>query len=163
MTTRVGIRRIRAELLLLGVGLYDSAFIEKVKRTRQYAIEDFEFVRDFTSRFARIITTPHILAELSNLALDGADLRRRPFVEMIIEVIRQTKELYVEKDAILETEYLTRIGVTDTGIVELARKKSYLVLTDDFPLSGYLQKYECDVVNLNHIRTARWFGQRRGR
>jgi predicted nucleic acid-binding protein len=145
-------------LLLYGVGLYDSALVAKVKRTRKYTVDDFTFIRDFVSAFQRIVTTPHVLAELSNLALDGIDLRQRPYVGTLIEIIGQTKELYVEKDVILKLDCLPRIGVTDAAIVEIARRKGYLVLTDDFPLTGYLQSYECSVINLNHVRTARWFG-----
>ena len=43
----------------------------------------------------------------------------------------------------------------DTGILRLARGK-YLVLTDDFRLSQYLQKMEIDVLNFNHIRPLGW-------
>lgn len=145
-------------LLLYGVGLYDSTFIAKVKRTRKYTVDDFAFIRDFISRFQRIITTPHILAEVSNLALDGTDLKDRPYAGALIEAIRRTKELYIQKDVILDLDCFPKLGVTDAAILELANRDGYLVLTDDFPLAGYLQSYECSVINLNHVRTARWFG-----
>lgn len=143
-------------LLLYAIGLYERDYIAKFKRTRQYDPEDFDWLRQFTAPFHRVITTPHILAELSNLAVDKRNGKAAPYLSVLLELIRLAKELYVEKDVIVGTDYLPTLGVTDAAIVELARRKSYLVVTDDFPLTGYLQFFNCDVINLNHIRTARW-------
>ena len=147
-------------LLLYGVGLYDRNHIPRFKRTRQYSIEDFDWLRQFVQFFQRIVTTPHILAELSNLAVERRGAKPPPYLPVLLDLIRASKELYVEKDVILGADYLPRLGVTDTAVIELARRKKYLVLTDDFPLFGYLQSFECEAINMNHVRTARWFGER---
>lgn len=57
-------------LLLYGIGTFSREHVKKLKRTRQYDLEDYDWLRRFTQPFHRIITTPHILAELSNLAID---------------------------------------------------------------------------------------------
>lgn len=77
---------------------------------------------------------------------------------VLLDVIRAAKELHVEKDELLTAEHLPTLGVTDTAIIQLARRKEYLVVTDDFALYGHLETFGCDVVNLNHLRTQRWFG-----
>lgn len=58
-------------LLLFFVGKYEPLLIAKHKRTRQYSIEDFQILEKFLKLFQnRIITTPNILTEASNLLGD---------------------------------------------------------------------------------------------
>ena len=147
-------------LLLLTVGLYDPAYVERFKRTKMYTVDDCHWLLAFTRPFQRLITTPHILAELSNLAIDRQAGDWAPYLPHMLETLRQAKELYVEKDIVLQREYFPRIGLTDAVIVELARQKQYLVVTDDFPLAGYLQSNNCEVINLNHVRTPDWLSGR---
>lgn len=146
-------------LLLYAVGLFDKDLIGRYKRTNEYTVEDFEIVSDVARRSPRLITTPHILAEVSNLTLDHAPRTGPPFLDALLGLIRAAHELYIEKDVILAQSVFGRYGVTDTGIIELALCHRYLVLTDDFPLAGYLQSRQCPVLNLNHIRTTHWFGE----
>lgn len=111
--------------------------------------------------FHKIITTPHILAELSNLGIDTRAGRPFPHTATLLRLVSATRELWVDKDELLRNPGLAWLGVTDTGILELARRKRYLVVTDDFTLWNTLQASRCDAVNLNHIRGARWFGDQR--
>ena len=55
-------------LLLYFVGLYDQKQIPKFKRTAKYVIEDFLTVARIIDFFSRIVTTPNILTEVSNLS-----------------------------------------------------------------------------------------------
>jgi hypothetical protein len=139
-------------LLLYGVGLADSAGILRLKRTQQYSVEDFERLRAFLTPFHRIITTPHILTELSNLAIDKRDANPIPYLPVLIEIIRGAKELHIEKEAVLDLEYLPRLGIADCVTLELARIHDYLVVTDDFPLLGYVRSLEREALSMNDIR-----------
>lgn len=56
---------------------------------------------------------------------------------------------------VAQMQEFVKFGLTDTGIIHLTKGK-YLVLTDDFRLSQYLQSAGVDVVNFNHIRTTYW-------
>ncbi len=55
----------------------------------------------------------------------------------------------------VQLDNFTKYGLTDCGIVTLAKNK-YLVLTDDFKLANYLQKVGIDTINFNNIRTYGW-------
>ena len=44
-----------------------------------------------------------------------------------------------------------KLGLTDAIIGQLA-KDTYLVLTDDFPLTNYLKSIGVDAINFNHLR-----------
>ncbi|MDY7005348.1 MAG: hypothetical protein SWX82_15805 [Cyanobacteriota bacterium] len=52
-------------------------------------------------------------------------------------------------------EKFTKYGLTDSGIISLAQGK-YLVLTEDFKLANYLEKFEIDTVNFNNLRMYGW-------
>jgi hypothetical protein len=56
---------------------------------------------------------------------------------------------------IVQEPHFVKIGVTDSGIFQLARS-GILVLTDDAGLSGKLEKNDHDVLNFNHLRFLDW-------
>jgi len=144
-------------LLLYGVGLFDQGLIGRFKRTNKYTTEDFEIVSKIARLSPRLITTPHILCEVSNLILGRGEGSPPLFWGKLLDLIQKAHELYVQKDVLLALRGFSKYGITDTGIIELAQRDGYLVLTDDFPLAGYLQSRRCAVLNLNHLRSKRWF------
>lgn len=148
-------------LLLYFVGFFDQRLIEKFKRTqsRGYTKEDFVLVVRLVSRFAHIITTPHILAELSNLSLQMPKSHLAAYFKGVVSALRAVREEHVCKDAILSSPrvgLLHKIGITDLSMIEAAKKLKCLVLTDDFKAAGYLKACQCGVINLNHIRGMSW-------
>ena len=143
-------------LLLFLVGLYDEAYIQVFKRTQQYTVEDFHLVRDFAAPFHRLITTPHILSELSNLSLALKGERVQGYFAYLVEVLRKAKEIHIGKDELLANKSLPRFGFTDLSITEAAKRYDYLVFTDDFGMAGLLHAGKCDVINLNHLRQMYW-------
>ena len=54
-------------LLLHLIGRTNKNRILKFKRTQAYTIEDFELLERFIAEFKILITTPHVLTEVSNL------------------------------------------------------------------------------------------------
>jgi hypothetical protein len=142
-------------LLVYGIGRTDRSWIARHKRTREYSIGDFELIVGILAHFQRLITTPHILAELSNLAINYKD-RAPPYLNDIVATIEETHELHVPKESVVRSASFPRLGVTDSGIAHLATQENYLVVTADLPLWLYLQSYQCDALNLNHLRSAEW-------
>lgn len=146
-------------LLLYLVGAYDKGFIGRFNRTAQYSDEDFQVVCRFVSGFRKVITTPHILAELSNLSFQMPKSKIREYFVYVVDFLRRAGEHYVKKDCMIGSDLLARVGFTDLGIIEAAKQGNYLVLTDDFETAGILRAVKRDVINLNWIRTAQWFGR----
>lgn len=65
------------------------------------------------------------------------------------------EESYISSSTASQYKEFTRFGLTDCGILELARNQ-YLVLTDDLKLAVHLQSQNIDTVNFNHLRTLNW-------
>ena len=141
--------------LLIGlvVGTLDRKLIENNRAAiRPFTEKDFDLLVEFVGRFTRLITTPHILTELSNLT-GKLHSRLHQDVRLVIKqlVLRRTFEENVSATTLVEHDLFTRFGVADTAIHLVAPNK-YLVLTDEVALAQTLSTRGVDVVNFNHIR-----------
>jgi len=138
-------------LLLYLVGKTNKNRIQAFKRTRQYSVQDFDLLEILISQFTTLITTPHLLTELSNLAaLQGPELSR--LRTLFKETVEQTQEFYDESRRIVSDAAFSRLGLADAAIATLCRR-SLLVLTDDLELYHALTTRGFDAINFNHIRT----------
>ncbi|MEW6130426.1 MAG: PIN domain-containing protein [Acidobacteriota bacterium] len=142
-------------LLLYFIGRCDPNQISKFKRTRQFVIEDYELLIDLLHSFKKIITTPNILTEVSNLSGQLGEPFKTEFFTHFVSEISTLEEHYVASQEAIKIEEFVKVGLTDSCIFDLSKDK-YLVLTDDFKLSQYLQKKSIDVINFNHIRPLGW-------
>lgn len=143
-------------LLLFFIGIFDENYIKTFKRTKGYSIEEFSWVEDIIHKFSKIIVTPQILAELSNLSKQMDKPKLKQYFSKLVGVIKKSREIYINKDQLMEINSLVEVGFTDFSIIKSATAGKYLVFTDDWPLIGYLQKEKVDVINLNWFRTERW-------
>lgn len=144
-------------LLLRFVGSVDRRLIERFKRTRDRGFEasDYELLTNFLALFeSRIVTTPHILTEVSNLAGQLGQQKQR-FFAYFAKGISQLIEHCEPSKNLAQVESFAKFGLTDTAIIDLV-KGQFLVLTEDFRLSNYLSKQGVDVINFNHLRLASW-------
>lgn len=142
-------------LLLYLIGSFDTSLISTFKRTLQFSIEDFQTLLYLLQPFDKLVTTPNILTEVSNLSGQLGEPVKTLYFQMLAERILVMDEQYIKSsDAVSEEEFI-RKGLTDVGILSLSKDR-FLVLTDDFSLSQYLQKKGVDAINFNHIRPLGW-------
>lgn len=143
-------------LLLYFVGSFDQKEIPKFKRTKGFATEDYSTLLRLFEHFEKIVTTPNILTEVSNLSGQLAEYLKLDYFTVFAHGIILLDEHYSPSADIAKTEEFRQFGLTDAGISCLAAKGNYLVITDDFRLSQYLQKKGIDALNFNHIRPIYW-------
>ena len=133
-------------LLLYIVGTMDINLIGNFGRTAKFTEKDFYLVSKFVDYFDIKVTTPHILTEVSNL------LGNRKQLQFALgKYIGLTEEKFLESKQIAETKTFLQFGLADAALSETA-KSSYLVVTTDNPLFGYLISQKIDVVSLDQIR-----------
>lgn len=142
-------------LLLWFVGSVNCNRISKFNRTEKFIPEDYDVLINILGYFSKIVTTPNILTEVNSLINQIGEPERTQCLEIMKIGIRQMQEFYIESSNTVEVEGFTKFGLTDTGIVSLARDR-YLVLTDDLKLAYYLQNIRIDTVNFNNIRVYGW-------
>ena len=144
-------------LLLYFVGLYDPGQIARFKRTQTYTIEDFHLLQRFVTCFRRVVTTPNILTEVSNLSGQLPEPIKSAYFRDLKKHVGVVHERYRPSRLVCQNPHFVRFGLTDSAIVDLSMKK-YLVLTDDLPFYGLLQRLGIDAINFSHIRFFGWPG-----
>jgi hypothetical protein len=144
-------------LLLFLVGSVNPNLVGsfKVTASQGFTESDFDLLQRFMGNFQKVVTTPHILTEVSNQAdkLKG-DYHRKVF-STLASLIEQLDERTEATKVLVKSDAFVRFGLTDTAIGCLAAEK-FLVLTVDFPLVGYLGKRGADAINFNHLRQLNW-------
>ncbi len=142
-------------LLLYVVGRCDIRAVTSFKRTKIFTPEDYGLLENFVRYFRSIVTTPNILTEVSNLLNQLPDNIKAEHFVQFANVIESLNEEYVASALLAIQPQFEKFGLTDFSIITEARGR-YLILTDDFRLSNYLQSLRVDVINFNHIRTYHW-------
>jgi hypothetical protein len=139
-------------LLLVAVGTYDKSLIGR-KRLDEYSTSDFDLLIDQISLFPRNLTTPHLLAEVSNLADQcipkNWHAEFRIFLSEII--ISQLDEHWTRATELCQTNEFRRLGLADAGVCQLANEET-VVLSADVELYLVLLERGVDAQNFNHLR-----------
>ncbi|MGL5944311.1 MAG: PIN domain-containing protein [Waterburya sp.] len=138
-------------LLLYLVGSLNRDRISRFKRTAQFVPKDYDLLLELVNNFQKIITTPNILTEVNSLANQLGEPERSQCMNLFTGLIYQISEVYLESSIITNHELFSRFGLTDCGIMLIAKDK-YLVLTDDLKLHLYLKAQGIDTVNFNNLR-----------
>ncbi len=144
-------------LILFLVGSYDVGFIERCRRTSKYIADDYFLVKSIIAKAQKIIVSPHILSEVSNLTFtEFSEPGLTKYIAQVVEYIEAAKEDYRHKNFLKESNLLKVLGFTDVSIIEAAKHKEYLVFTDDLRLHQLLLANHCASLNLNHLRAGAW-------
>ncbi len=140
-------------LLLYFVGRYDRGLIERWPRTNdRFVSVDYDLLLLLLEPFEKLIVTPHVLTEVSNMLgylAEPAKTGCRVLLAQIINSVMQEKR--TPGASLSEDPAFVPFGITDTSILDAA-VGSYLVLTDDLPLYAYLLAQGVEVLNFNEIR-----------
>jgi rRNA-processing protein FCF1 len=142
-------------LLLYFVGLLDPAKINSFKRTAMFSRADFDLLAKLLGYFRRVVTTPNILTEVSNLSNQLPEHVKDAHYSVFSKVVTSLDEHYVPSVRAVAPTHFSRFGLTDSAIQDLAQDK-YLVLSDDLKLTLHLQMNGIDAINFNHIRVLNW-------
>ena len=141
-------------LVLLVVRTLDRSQITKHKRTKGgYTEEDFILLINFCEIFKRLITTPNILTEVSNL-VEGDSYQGTSALTILQRFASASEELTVSSLGIMtdfSKSYL-KFGLSDAVLHSIATQ-NYLVLTDDLDFCAYLQGRGLTAINFNNLRT----------
>jgi hypothetical protein len=144
-------------LLLLMIGAVDDKLIGG-KRTERYTVEHYRALTNLLKNFQHLITTPHILTEVSNLggtALTGK-FREALFIMLVVPGLFRIETIadYVVEQHIPRLEvgarHIIRFGLTDAVIAKLCERK-ILLISDDFNLYGMITGQGGEAINFSHV------------
>ena len=146
---RKGVLLDTGPLLLLLVGKYDRGYIQHYSKLKSQSQETFQKLENFVKKFNKVIITPHVLAELSNLANDMPQGRCRDFLKQCAQQLERFNEVTIEKDLIIRQAQFPEFGVTDMGIVIACEQqyREFLPVIQDDGLRQHLEDNGIDYVN----------------
>ena len=142
-------------LVLLLVGTVNRRRIEQFKRTQSFTADDFDTLQGLVRWFGpRLLTTPHVLSQVSDLAdLPGDE---GPTVRMLLKGrIEAAEERYNSARELAAHPLFRRLGLADAAIATIC-ESGILILTSDLDLFLALQDRGLDALNFNHIRPLAW-------
>lgn len=140
-------------LLLFLVATFDRNLVDRVKRLNAYSTKDCELLLNFCGLFHRVLTTPHILTEVSNLVQNRENKRQSAFLEHLISKVKIFVERYSLSSDVVDHLLFKSLGLADSALA-IESDGGGLVLTDDLSLYAALQHRGRDAINFNHLRQA---------
>ena len=150
-----GQRRILLDanvLLLLLVGTADPSLIGEFKRTAAFTEDDFDLLQLVLTYFNDIVTTPHVLTEVSNLLGQLPEHLHETAFAHLRGAIETLNENTTAAQLITSEAIFTRLGLTDAAVTYLARTRVIEVLTVDSALWVHLNYQGVTAYNFHHIR-----------
>jgi rRNA-processing protein FCF1 len=138
-------------LLFLAVGQFDPNLIGR-KRLDIYTTSDFELLKALIDGYQGNRTTPHVLAEVSNLADQCVPRsRHREFRSFLADLVKLLDEKWVPAEEICATEEFSQLGLADAAITRLADEQT-VVFSVDAELCNVLWGRGVNAENFNHHR-----------
>ena len=144
-------------LLLWLAGRADSLIIARFKHLAMYQLDDYEVLDRLVRQFSALVTTPHILTEVSNHARHLKGSLGTTLMNSFTSFSSDCAERFIAAEELSrQTEY-RRFGITDSGLMSLG--DAVTVITTDFELAGVLRAKGSPVINFNSYREARFSGE----
>lgn len=141
-------------LVLLLVGSASRAFIATHKRTRGYTVDDFDGLAAIVHRASKLLTTPTILSETSNLIRQFGHPHLASVIRTFRIFVETAAESYTPSERVARQEAFGRLGLTDAAILD-ALEGDATLLTDDLDLYLASALVGRKVMNFTHERQ-RW-------
>jgi predicted nucleic acid-binding protein len=139
-------------LLLHVIGTCDPHLVERFGRTSStFGVDDLAILEACLSTARSLVTTPAVLAEVSNLCRGVSSYHQARARRSLRALIEFHDERSIPSRECASHALFERLGLTDAGIALLAAQ-GVRVLTTDVDLYVALAAEGVDVVNFNHLR-----------
>lgn len=138
-------------LVLFIVGTTNRSLVARHKRLKEFSLEDFDLLCRMIESSPQVFVTPNTLTETSNLLGYIDEPARTQLLETFRTLVLSTPEEYVQSRIACKTKEFTRLGLTDSGLIEISGEFRSLLTTDlDLYLSAI--KRGVSAINFNHLR-----------
>lgn len=148
-------------LILFLIGNYDPDFIKSCGILDKYTISDFSLLKKIISHFNKLVITPQVIAELSNVSITGNNStifgnKLHQYLQTVINFLKlkETEERHQGSDCLwgMDLKVIGRFGFTDMTMFELSKQTKMPILTDDFDFFIYATSNKAPAINFESIR-----------
>jgi len=138
-------------LCLLAVGRLGREQIAKHRRLRAYTAADFDLLLRAISHFSAIVTTPHVLAEASNLLRQTPEPLATTATLSLAELLAGVDERMTPAISLVQRGEYPRLGLADSAILDALDEDCRLISADlDLYLASEAAGFPA--INFNHLR-----------
>lgn len=136
-------------LLVIGTATGDAAG----KRLKNFTSEDFQLLCDCFSDGDRLVVTPNVWTEVSNMWGFGIEADWRPRIAaQLADMIRGSIEIVRPSRDVIDDPDFARLGLTDCVWLNVLDQEMTL-LTDDLALYQIALSRGLRAVNFTHLRS----------
>ena len=136
-------------LLVVAVGSVDAAWVPKFKRTNAYSKTDAATIVRHLARH-EVLTTPYVMAEVSNLANAAISSRRDPLYNAISLLTATCVELYTPSGELASHPAYRDLGFTDASLMQAAAERGASIFTADLALCRWSAAFGLGSHQLQH-------------
>jgi len=146
-------------LLVFLAGSMNSRLFGSFKRVSAYTRDDFDLLVRMLGSFTVLLTTPHILTEVSNLANTMPEQFKQDWhrnIAALIATQQDTPSLRERWTSALELAAMPEFvafGIADAALTKVS--SDALVVTEDYRLSNVLRSQGVPVINFGDLRKLR--------
>ena len=137
-------------LVLLLLGRLDAQNVGRHKLLAKYDIVHYQALAKYAASSLRHVSTPHVLAETSNLLAAGRGTDTTGSMSTFREYCMIVDEVFHEAHLAVQHPQFERLGLTDTVILERVVPDGVTVLTDDYELSQRVHFLGGKAINIWH-------------
>jgi hypothetical protein len=138
-------------LVLLVVGAASEGYVGRHKRLDDFDLIDLHLLRTFIEPPKRIVVTPNVLSEASNLIGQIGEPARRHIFHAFRGVIGVAVESYVPSALAADVPSFVRLGLADAACL-IAEPAAATLLTADLQLYLEATRQGRAVVHFRHLR-----------
>lgn len=149
-------------LLVFITGSLGPSVFARFKRISAYTIQDYELLVRFVNAFRFLLTTPHILTEVSSLANSLPAWYKPDWYRNLALLIASEhvepgmRERWIPATELSQMPEFAAFGITDTALMTRLSSEA-LVVTEDYRLSGALRSQNIPVLNFRDLRQLQHF------
>ncbi len=140
-------------LVLFVVGLASPRYLARHKRLTSYDDRDFDLLHRILAQARRVVVTPHVLAEASNLARQIGEPARSDIMATLAGLVPRMQERHVPAAAAVTNGGFVQLGLADAALLALDDLEATL-LTADTDLYLAASRAGRQVEHFHHIREA---------
>jgi hypothetical protein len=137
-------------LLLKLTAALNPKMLLTFKRIGTFTIQDAILLELVLAKFAHVVTTAYVLAEVSNLANALSGDQRQDWFMKLASFALMTEESHVPTRLLGTRNETIRFGIADSALASLS--ETVVLITAERPLSGYLQSQGKQVLNFHNLR-----------
>ena len=139
-------------MLLYLIGSFQRNLVENFKRTQVFSIRDYDLLIRIVQQFRTLVTTPHILTEVSNVSNFSNSLPshlRTFWLDYFAVQIQSFDEVRTAAGVLCNEASFNPFGLTDAALHNASADT--LVMSEDFRLTGFLSSLGVATINFRDI------------